>query len=52
MNILEIPARKLTNTSNRDYAVKCPLCLSLESDKAIYPFNLEKSILMIRFKGL
>jgi len=48
MNILEIPARKLTNTSSEDYKennVKCPLCLSLESDKAIYPFNLEKSIL-------
>jgi len=45
MNILEIPARKLTNTTKKEKDIKCPLCVSLQVDNAVYPFNLEKELL-------
>jgi len=45
INILETPARKVINTTNKDYDIKCPLCINIQVDKNIYPYNLEKSLL-------
>jgi len=45
MNLLEIPARKVLKTTNKDYPVSCPLCLNPMVDKTIYPYNLEKLLL-------
>ena len=45
INILETPARKVINTTNKNYDIKCPLCINLQVDKNIYPYNLEKCLL-------
>jgi hypothetical protein len=45
INILEASARKVVNTKNKEYDIKCPLCINLQVDKNIYPYNLEKSLL-------
>jgi len=45
LNILETPARKVENTTNKDYKIKCPLCINLNPEKNIYPYNLEKALL-------
>jgi hypothetical protein len=45
MSFLEIPARKVVVTTNKEYNIKCPLCLNPQVDKTIYPYNLEKLIL-------
>ena len=45
LNILEIPARKVVKTTNDNYEINCPLCINIQSDKNIYPYNLERALL-------
>ena len=42
-------ARKVHKTTKSDYLINCPLCLNLQSDKMISPFNLERGLLWRNF---
>ena len=42
-------ARKVHKTTKSDYPINCPLCLNLQSDKLISPFNLERGLLWRNF---
>jgi hypothetical protein len=45
INILQAPARKVVNTKNKEYNIKCPLCTNSQVDINIYPYNLERNLL-------
>jgi len=45
LKILKLPARKILKTTNRDYNIKCPLCINSQFEKNIFPYNLERSLL-------
>jgi hypothetical protein len=42
-------ARKVHRTTISDYPINCPLCLNLQSDKMVSPFNLERGLLWRNF---
>ena len=42
-------ARKVHKTTISDYPINCPLCLNLQSDKMVSPFNLERGLLWRNF---
>ena len=49
INILEANARKVQKTTKSDYQVTCPLCLNLQIDKTITPYNKNKALLWRNF---
>lgn len=49
INILEANARKVQKTTKSDYPVTCPLCLNLQIDKSIIPYNKNKALLWRNF---
>jgi diadenosine tetraphosphate (Ap4A) HIT family hydrolase len=49
MRILEANARKVQKTTKSDYPVTCPLCLKLQIDKSIKPYNENKALLWRNF---
>jgi hypothetical protein len=49
MRILEANARKVQKTTKSDYPVTCPLCLNLQIDKSITPYNKNKALLWRNF---
>ena len=48
-DILEANARKLEKTTKSVYPVTCPLCLNLQIDKTITPYNKNKALLWRNF---
>ena len=42
---LTASARKVQKITKSDYPVSCPLCLNLQIDKSITPYNLNKALL-------
>jgi hypothetical protein len=45
IRILEANARKVQKTTKADYPIKCPLCLNLQVDKTINPYNMNRALL-------
>ena len=45
ISILQAPARKIMKTTDKNYDIKCPLCINLQVNKTIYPYNLVKCLL-------
>jgi hypothetical protein len=45
ISILEANARKVQKITKSDYPITCPLCLNLQTDKSIAPYNKNMALL-------
>jgi hypothetical protein len=49
VTILDATARKVHKITKLDYPISCPLCLNLQIDKTINPYNLDRGLLWRNF---